>query len=118
VRKRVALPLAGLCLFVGVGIGAAGDRSPEPLDPVQGSVTSTKPPAGIEDGTWEIGSDIVAGKYKSTGGDTCYWARLKSLNGGVGSILANGIAPGPQTVVIAPGDAAFTTARCGTWYRQ
>lgn len=66
----------------------------------------------IGDGTYEVGSDIKAGKYKSKGGDWCYWARLKNDEQGV---ISNSISPGPQVVTIKSTDYAFETSGCAGW---
>lgn len=68
-------------------------------------------------GTFEVGVDIAAGKYKTSGGDTCYWARLAENDGSSGDILDNGLGAGPQTVTVRDGEY-FETQRCGTWQLQ
>ncbi|MFI6681852.1 hypothetical protein [Kribbella sp. NPDC050470] len=86
--------------------------------PAPKTVTAQPPQAAAaitEDGTYEVGVDIKPGKYKSAGGDSCYWARLKNLDGDLDAIIANNISDGPQTVVIKKTDKGFETNRCGTW---
>lgn len=77
-----------------------------------------EPPAAIADiegdGVWLVGADIESGTYRSTGGNDCYWARLKNLSGGLNGIIANGLGAN-QVVTVAPSDAAFETTRCGAW---
>lgn len=68
-------------------------------------------------GTWEVGVDVVAGKYKTLGSDNCYWARLRNNDGSTDDIIDNNIGAGPQTVTIKDGEY-FETQRCGTWTRQ
>jgi len=78
-------------------------------------------PKGVGPGTWEIGTDIKAGTYK-TGGPAegsygvCYWARLSDVDGE--SIITNGLPQGPAVVRIKKGDAAFDTNGCKPWVRQ
>jgi len=72
------------------------------------------------DGTYRVGTDIVAGTYRSGGrsieGESdCYWARLNSLN--PTHIIANNISTGPQVVAIQPSDAAFLTHSCQPWQK-
>src|SRR5664280_1652948 len=67
------------------------------------------------DGTYTVGTDIKPGTYKSSGGDTCYWARLSSTDGSLGSIIANDVGNGQSVVTIQASDKAFETNRCGTW---
>jgi hypothetical protein len=89
----------------------------KPAPPAK-TVTAQPPQAAAaitEDGTYEVGVDIKPGKYKSAGGDGCYWARMSSLDGDLDSIITNNISDGPQTVTIKKSDKAFTTERCGEW---
>jgi hypothetical protein len=89
----------------------------KPAPPAR-TVTAAPPEAAgaIEgDGTYEVGADIKAGKYKTSGGSGCYWARLRNLEGDVDSIIANNIGDGPQTITIKKSDKGFETTRCGTW---
>jgi hypothetical protein len=82
------------------------------------TVTAQPPaPAGtFKDGTWLVNKDIKPGQYKSANtSGSCYWARLKNTEGGVGAILANGNPDGPGVVTIKATDVAFESARCGEW---
>jgi hypothetical protein len=84
------------------------------------TVTAPPPQAAAAisgDGTYEVGVDIKAGKYKTTGGEGCYWARLKNLDGDFDSIIANEFANGPQTVTIKKSDKGFKSSNCGDWTR-
>lgn len=65
------------------------------------------------DGTYVIGLDIPEGKYRSPGGATCYWARLRSLN--PSDIVDEKKTSDPQVVTIQANDTAFLTRNCGTW---
>jgi hypothetical protein len=67
------------------------------------------------DGTYEVGTDIKPGKYKTDGGEGCYWERLSNLSGGFDAIIANSFSNGRQTVVIKKSDKAFRSSRCGEW---
>lgn len=67
------------------------------------------------DGTYLVGKDIAPGKYKSEGGSTGYWARLKGFVGGIDGILANGNPEGPTIVTILPTDKGFQTWGNGNW---
>lgn len=81
--------------------------------------TATFTPAGprsnFGDGTWQVGKDITAGTYRTTGGEGCYWARVSDFSGSLQSIQANENARGPAVVSISSTDAGFTSRRCGTW---
>ncbi len=67
------------------------------------------------DGTWEVGRDIQAGKYRTDNpSGKCYWE--KSTGGeGVHSIIGNDNAVGPTTVVISSHVPYFKSNGCGTW---
>ncbi len=67
------------------------------------------------DGTYQVGVDIQPGTYRSQGGDSCYWERLRGLGGTTADIIANGAGTGPQVVQITPTDAAFKTQSCAIW---
>lgn len=73
------------------------------------------------DGTYVIGEDIEPGRYKShpaiEGAGVCYWARLKSTDGDLDSIIANQLGEGPQTVTIKKSDEAFETNGCADWVK-
>lgn len=77
-------------------------------------------PATIGEGTYEVGDDIKAGKYRTVGADgsNCYWARLKNTDGDLDSIIANGNVHGPTTVTIKTSDGAFQTSGCEPWVRK
>lgn len=71
------------------------------------------------DGTYIVGTDIKPGKWKSAGGEFCYWARLKSFSGTLSSILANDNVFGGSTIVtIRSTDKGFETRGCGVWERR
>jgi hypothetical protein len=92
---------------------------------VQPTVTQTvtytpPPPPGPKstmtgDGTYVVGSDILAGTYRSTGDSGCYWARLSSLS--TNDIIDNNLSSGPQTVEIDPSDKAFLTKGSPSWQK-
>lgn len=81
--------------------------TPEPEMP-----TATTIPG---DGTFLVGTDIEPGTYRSAGGEgltPCYWARLSSLTGELGSISNNHLAEGSTLVTIKASDKAFETRGC------
>ena len=83
--------------------------------PTSSSINTTSPPKATKEaakkkgdgsfgsGTYEVGKEIKPGKYKTTGGDGCYWARLKDFSGD-DLPNANGIVNGPTTIVIKKTD--------------
>jgi hypothetical protein len=90
--------------------------APPPTTTTAPKPKPTQPPAAtIEDGTWAVPDEVKPGTYVSDGGSSCYWARLRDLEGGLNSIIANSISPGRQRVSIRRPDAAFETSGCPTW---
>jgi hypothetical protein len=82
------------------------------------STTTTTPQGPVTTfgaGTYVVGTGIVAGTYRSTGGPSCYWARVSGFGGTLGEILANDLLSGPTVVTIAASDAGFQSSGCGTW---
>jgi hypothetical protein len=87
-----------------------------PPPPVTETVQSEAQSAIQGDGIYLVGTDIQPGTYRNSGGGDCYWARLRNLSGGLGSIIANGLGAN-QIVTISASDAAFESTRCGSWSR-
>jgi hypothetical protein len=68
------------------------------------------------DGTYQVGTDIEPGIYRTREGSPyCYWERLRNIGGGINGILANGGTNAPGIVTIEPTDAGFQSDSCGTW---
>jgi hypothetical protein len=72
----------------------------------------------IGDGTWIVGTDLPAGTYRNSGGDMCYWARIKGFSGALGDIIANDNVDGTTIVSIKSTDKGFISARCGAWTKK
>ena len=66
-------------------------------------------------GTFAVGAQVVPGRWRSDGGDLCYWERLDGLTGGLEEIVATASTTGPTEVTVAATDAAFHSLGCGTW---
>jgi hypothetical protein len=78
--------------------------------------TSGPEATAMGDGTWAVGTDIVAGTYQATSTGSCSWARLSSFSGVGAAVIASGdAAPGPFTVTISPSDVGFLSNGCGEW---
>jgi hypothetical protein len=78
--------------------------------------------AGV-DGTYLVGRDIPAATYSTPGPDPtgttlCFWQRLSSANGDLGSIISSDITKGSATVAVAPTDYAFKVSGCGGWVKE
>lgn len=80
--------------------------------PAPEATKASGPKTSFGSGTYEVGVDIEAGKYKTDGTDGCYWARLSSPSSR--GIIKNFFGEGPQTVTVKKGEY-FESQRCGTW---
>ena len=103
--KRTAVAAAAVALVAGgLSAGVAGADPPGPKTTID------------HDGTYKVGTDILAGTYSSAGpvgGHTCYWKRLSGPNGN--EVVDNAISKKPQVVEIDPADRAFKTDGCQPW---
>lgn len=82
------------------------------------TTTNTPTPAFLTfgDGTYQVGTDIKPGTYRTQSGSTgCYYERLKGFSGTDSDILANNLTDYPAIVTILPTDKGFTSKNCGTW---
>jgi len=77
------------------------------------AITATKTSFGA--GAYIVGTDIEPGTYRSSGGNNCYYERLRDFTGGINSIIANGNTSNPTIVTIRATDAGFQSHNCGTW---
>ncbi|WP_329178420.1 hypothetical protein [Streptomyces sp. NBC_01477] len=70
------------------------------------------------DGTFQVGTDIQPGTYKTSGNadGMCYWERAKDAKGEVDSILANDNVTGSSYVTIKKTDKIFKTTDCKDWF--
>lgn len=75
----------------------------------------TKSQTSFGDGVFIVGTDISPGTYKSSGGSTCYYARLGGFGGQLEDIIANENTESSAIVTIAAGDKGFKSSRCGAW---
>lgn len=84
------------------------------LCPTASFATTPPIPAGprtsFDEGTYEVGVDIQPGRYRSPGGDNCYWARLDADQ----EILDNDLSSGPSVFTVQESDAFIELNRC-TW---
>lgn len=120
----------GACAGLGAALEDKGSDRPAALAEQQNRYGDGNDPTpttakldGIGDGTWEVGVDIKAGKYKTAGPapsafENCYWERQKTLEGGFDAILSNDNLSGPGVVVIKKTDKGFKTSGCQPWIRQ
>lgn len=103
---------------------AAGPQFSAPSGNSAGAATAAAPakPAGpataVGDGTYQVGTDMAAGRYKTPGPPTsgdfamCYWSRNKDDSGD--SIITNQLVKGPGSVTVKAGEFFEVSGGC-TW---
>ena len=101
--------------------------APQQRAPTTAIAAAPTPPGGaatsIKDGTYEVGKDIAAGRYKTPGPPTnatikdCYWQRTKDDSGELQSIISSGDAQGPGSVTVKAGEFFQTSGGCN-WTKQ
>jgi hypothetical protein len=75
-------------------------------------------------GTRSVGSNLGAGQtppglWRTIGGESCYWARLRGLSGQSGDIIASSLTHGgPRYVRVLNSDAAFETKGCVPFWQE
>lgn len=88
------------------------------------SLASTGSPVGAApviagslagDGTFQVGTQVQPGLYRSSSSDLGYWERLSGAGGTLDEILANDNVNGQSYVQIASTDAYFRTSRMDRW---
>lgn len=67
------------------------------------------------EGIYIVGTDIVAGTYKNSGGQTCIWKRLSGFGGTYEDTITGDLTTVSAIVTISPNDKGFDSAFCGTW---
>ncbi|GAA1841485.1 hypothetical protein GCM10009836_21080 [Pseudonocardia ailaonensis] len=146
-RRRWPLVAAGVAVgfLIGFLVGHAGSGSTTtaattaapaastpagaaagPAEPAQAAAPAARAaaPAGpateASDGTYEVGVDLAAGRYKTAGPPAdsimkmCYWERDKNDSGQFDAIIANEIVQGPGSVTVKQGEFAKLSGGC-TW---
>jgi hypothetical protein len=96
---------------------------PGPTVTVQASPpasSASTPAAGtsFSAGTYEVGTDIQPGTYRTSGSGFCYWSRLSSVDGELGSINANGFAEGPGSMSVKSSDEYIAFSGDCTWTKR
>jgi hypothetical protein len=126
----VVLGVVGVLIVLGI-IGSATNRSQVNGRQPTGVVTSDSaspvtqsagPATAFGEGTYVVGTDIVAGTYHTSGlapgGIGCSWERLKDTSGESTAMIAFNYTHGPATVTISRSDGAFETSGCDTWHKM
>jgi len=101
--------------------------APQQRAPTTAAVPAAAAPVGaatsVRDGTYEVGKDISAGRYKTAGPPTkatirnCRWQSAKDDSGELRSIISSGDTQGPGSVTVKAGEFFQTSGGC-TWTKQ
>lgn len=87
--------------------------------PWQPYVPSDQPAVTIGEGTWLVGTDIAAGRYRSTGPESaageCSWERRLGFSDSFYDIAQSDTVTEPVELEIESSDVAFTSRGCGNW---
>ncbi len=81
------------------------------------------PATTVGDGTYEVGTDMAAGRYKTAGPgghgdlDICYWQRSKDDSGDFNKLISNDLFKGPGSVTVKAGEFVKLTGGC-KWVKQ
>jgi hypothetical protein len=86
---------------------SSGSAAAQPVDPNTFSA-----------GTYEVGTDIQPGTYKTTGSSYCYYARLKADDGELDSIISNDIVQGQGSVSVKSSDKYIEFSGTCTWTKK
>jgi len=93
------------------------EEQPKPEPETQPEQEDSKP--NFSDGTYQVGTDIQPGTYRTREGSSgCYYERLSGFSGEFDDILANGNTVAPAIIAIKPTDAGFLSQDCGTWTKD
>lgn len=99
-------------------------RTEAPAAPVvPAAPVETGPATTVSDGTYEVGVDLAAGRYKTDGptessfAGMCYLERSSDDSGELTSIIANDNIQGPSSLTVKDGEFAKFSGGC-TWTRQ
>jgi hypothetical protein len=116
---------AGAASTVTVSASTVTVMQPAPAAPqVDDAIPAAEAPAQsgsggplttFSDGTYEVGTgdgQVAPGKYKSSGGGMCYWARLKHNDGAIGDIVDNNVGQGQMILNVAKSDGYVEIRGC------
>lgn len=119
-------------LVVIIALASPGSRKPtaSPADPLSTVVTSsttsaipvqTGPSSQFGTGMYEVGVDVMVGKYRTTGStvpdgymSSCYWSKYKNASGSYDAIITGGTVQGPGILTLNKGEFFDTRGTC-TW---
>lgn len=97
-----------------VALAACSGVSQAPPEAPSTTVEPAGLPTSMGDGTWEVGEDVPSGKYQTSGGGDCYWARLKHNDGSPDDTIEKNLGAGPQAITVKQKEY-LQSLGCGTW---
>lgn len=97
--------------------GSGGDSKDKADDKAAKADKPKAEPAIGGDGTFQVGSDVKPGTYRSTDNTDglCYWERAKDSSGELDSLIANDNVMGNAYVTIKASDKIFKSKGCNGW---
>ncbi|MBZ4319022.1 hypothetical protein [Streptomyces huiliensis] len=132
-RHKVLTAAGALVVVVGAGAalsgGDDGDSASGKVVTADGRGTAGKDSGAKKEGkkadisgsgTFQVGSDVKPGTYRSVGNKesgNCYWERAKGSKGDPDSIIANDNVTGSSYVTIKADDKIFKSQGCKGWER-
>ncbi|MCY0934727.1 hypothetical protein [Streptomyces sp. H34-S4] len=114
----VTLSACGADTGTDKGADAAPSKPPVASSSPGSSDTGKAKPAIKGSGTFQVGSDVKPGTYRSTGNavdDNCYWERAKDSKDEAESLIDNDNAIGSTYVTILATDKIFKSEGCKGW---
>jgi hypothetical protein len=122
-KPKIFSALLLFCLLVSCGdVGTSTLTEPtNDSQPSTGQTSQESKPKtdAYGEGTYEVGKDIKAGKYRTKGSkEGCYYERLRDLDGSAESIIKNEMIEGPSIMTVNKSDKYITlTGEC-EWAKQ
>jgi hypothetical protein len=86
--------------------------------PAPAAAAEPAPGTTFSAGTYEVGTEIKPGTYKTSGSSFCYYERLKNLNGDLDSIVTNEIVNGQGSMKVASSDEYVKFDGTCTWTKH
>lgn len=93
---------------------------PAPTTTTTNAPVPAGPAKSAAEGVYEVGTDLAAGRFKTTGPDpsdmipSCYWERSRNDSGEFNSIIANDNISGPGSLTLKSGEFVKFSGSC-TW---
>lgn len=118
-----ALPATSAPAAASAPEATSAPATPAPQQPAPAPAAPAGPATTAGDGTYQVGVDITAGRYKTPGPDktsvvpNCYYQRAKNDSGSFDAIIANNNSAGPNSVTVNKGEFVTFAGGCN-WTKQ